>query len=185
VLSQRIVYVGRRLKYAVQRLICQAVLRADYNSEWALFHLGNAYAEHGDLARAIPLWQRACAQAAPRAVALQNLATTLLQLDRSEEAIAVLQRLAALKPDLYLVHTLLGRAYQQVGQLHSAITAYDRAVALHPEDDRLRVVLGRLFERTHQYTQAIACYHQIKDAACRKQIAARLTIIEQRYKERV
>lgn len=59
-----------------------------------------------------------------------------------EDAIAALQKLAALVPDDFKAHFGMGELYQAVGDLQNASNAFDKAVSLAPEEAALYTRLG-------------------------------------------
>jgi Flp pilus assembly protein TadD len=59
---------------------------------------------------------------------------TLVQLNRSDDAVAFLKRATELKPADWSLYSALGVAYDQMDDRKHAKTAYERALALHPGD---------------------------------------------------
>ena len=163
----------KRVKYIVQMLLLQSLYKVTPRSEWVMFHLGNAYAEHGKPASAIPLWTAVCARAEPRPAALRNLGTTLLQLNRPQEAIAPLQRLTTVveEADLY---ALLGTAYRRAKRIKEAITAYEKSLTLHPDNDAIRFTLAVLLEQSKQPERALSHYQQVRDPSLLPRVNGRL-----------
>ncbi len=174
--------VWRRVKFLCQRLICQRVLALQSHSEWGLFHLANAYAEHGLPEQAIPLWQQVCARGMPRPAALRNLGTTLIRLGRPAEAVVPLELLAGGADASADTHALLGLAYQRAQSPLKAITAYEKALALKPDHQALCLTLGLLLEHVHQDDRALDCYRQITDPSLRSRAVERIAVLASRWR---
>lgn len=165
--QQPSISLKRRLKYPFQRLIFGGTLMLRPQTEWALFHLGNAHAASRRPQEAIALWQRAADRPQPRPAALRNLASTLMQQGSAAEAIVPLRRLVDGGHATGETYALLGLAYQRAQQLDEAIRAYARALAANPDNDAVRLSLGVLYERTRQPQRALDSYQAINDPALR------------------
>jgi YaiO family outer membrane protein len=96
--------------------------------------------------------------------AIMGLADSLVQLDRPDEAIAVLQQAEPLAPQNPDVLAALGRAYSRAGDTTRSVDYYQRAYATAPTVDnrlsleRTRMVHGHRVELTgflEDYTQGI------------------------------
>jgi Flp pilus assembly protein TadD/SAM-dependent methyltransferase len=97
------------------------------------------------------------------AEAHSNLANTLQELGRSDEAEASYKQAIALKPDYAEAHSNLGNTLNELGRLDEAEASYTQAIALKPDfaeaHYNLGVTLkelGRLEEAEASYTQSIA-----------------------------
>ena len=91
-------------------------------------------------------------------------AEALRRADRVDEAIAVLEQLAATHGDLPIVHTTLGDTLRQQERFDAASQAYDRAIALFGEDDRSQWFVyyarGITHEREDRWQQAEADFRK-------------------------
>ena len=168
------------MKFLGQRLVLHGALRLAPRAEWASFHLGNAYAEHGFPERAVVFWARACEHPAARPAALQNLGSTLLALDRAAEAVAPLTRLCALRPDASDLHALLGRACQKAKDAAGAVRAYERALELAPTKDDLRFTAGLLNAGLARDARALEHLRGLTDPTLRAKAAAKVAALTQK-----
>jgi tetratricopeptide (TPR) repeat protein len=91
-------------------------------------------------------------------------AEALRRAGRVEEAVAVLEQLAATHGDLPIVHTTLGDLLRQQERFDEASQAYDRAIALFAEDERSQWFVyyarGITHEREDRWEQAEADFRK-------------------------
>lgn len=169
----------QRLTWRARVLLFRAALTLFSRAGWALFHLGNAYAERGDLDSALPLWLAAAKKPRPRWAAVSNAASTLLQQGRAEDAVAPLE--AFVKSDGATnagAFALLGRALQKAGRAAEAAGAMEQALALNPAQDAVRLMLAVHFEKNGQPERALEHYRLIGSPALAQQASARIAAIE-------
>jgi tetratricopeptide (TPR) repeat protein len=174
----------RQVRYFSRIVFIRGLLILSPNSEWALFHLANAYAGHGAPERAVPLWQKVAASGEPRPAAFRNLAVALINLERPLEALAPLHRLAERDNDPADTYALIGLAYQRAQHYDSALISYERSLALHPRNDALRLTIGLLLERHKKPILALNHYRVISDPNFAMRAAQRIAAIESRGNKR-
>lgn len=132
----------------------------EYANAWAA--LGGAYGLKGNflsmqdmLHKAIELEQRALAIDPQHADARVWLATALVGLGRTDEAIAALQEVLQLDPDHGQARQGLARAYWiGRGDFAAAIPELERAIAVNPEAGYSYLQLGLLLAWTGEYERA-------------------------------
>jgi tetratricopeptide (TPR) repeat protein len=94
-------------------------------------------------------------------------AATLRLSGRADEAIAVLQALAAARPDLPMVYATLGDTLRQDERMREANTAYSKALELYREDDPalwfVHYTRGITFERLGEWPAAEADFRRSLD----------------------
>lgn len=98
-------------------------------------------------------------------LALQGLVLTLLQQQRPDEAISLLQdtltqanKAQAGSVDVTSVQLLLGEVYANQKRYDEAIATYDRAIAANQNDVRPFLAKGSIFAVQKRYDQAISLY---------------------------
>lgn len=89
------------------------------------------------------------------------LAQALFGAKRFDEAIPLLQKVSATKPEAFLV---IGQCYEGLDDLISAETVYRQAAAQDPKNRILREALGVVYLRLHRYREAESVYR----ALCRR-----------------
>ncbi|KAJ8605500.1 hypothetical protein CTAYLR_000024 [Chrysophaeum taylorii] len=99
---------------------------------------GNARAQAGDFAAALPNFDAAIALA-PTAARFELRAQTLLALDRDFEATLAGESAVELAPEWSEAHLALARARLNLGEIDAAFESFTRAAALDPSNnDELR-----------------------------------------------
>lgn len=91
-------------------------------------------------------------------VTLQLMADCLIRLDRTPEAIALLQEGLGMEPrNARLLHEL-GRAYSSRGQWHAAAQAYIQAIELEPGVAENYLYMGPIYEQVGDFDSAERAY---------------------------
>jgi Flp pilus assembly protein TadD len=85
-----------------------------------------------------------------------NLASLLLDQNRSEEAIAFLRQAIELAPQDSKSHELLGKAFARLEQFPQAQAELEKAVTLAPENPNLPCMLGPVYRKQGQTEKAKA-----------------------------
>jgi Flp pilus assembly protein TadD len=80
----------------------------------------------------------------------------LLNQNRSQEAIPILEQSVTIDPKCAACHEKLGRALESTGQTEQAITHLERAVALSDKDPHLHYELGLAYRKAGQKDRAEA-----------------------------
>jgi len=157
-------YLGRtkynenRFEEAVQAF--QQALQLDPRNVKAEDNLGLAYAGLGRAEDAIGAyhtamdWQKDAPERNPGPFI--DLGSLLLDLNRSEEAIAYLRQAIELAPQVSKAHELLGKAYARLERFPEAQVELEQAVALAPENPNLPCMLGPVYRKRGQTDKAKA-----------------------------
>ena len=90
--------------------------------------------------------------------ALQSYGSFCLRRNRPDEALAMLSRLADVRPDDPRSHEFLGDAFLAKGREPDALQSYEMALSLKPDYDSVLYKLGRHFERKNDTAKAAAYY---------------------------
>ncbi len=93
-------------------------------------------------------------------LAQMNLANSLNEAGRTDEAIQHFAESLRLQPDNALAHNNLGIAYSQKGQTNEALAEYREAIRLQPDYATGYYNLGNYYFRIDQVEDAIRCYRQ-------------------------
>ena len=110
----------------------EAALVHDPTYVSACFNLGNAFLNMRDHARAETSLRRAAALAPNDAQVQSTLARTLIEQDRTEEAMAVALRAVELDPDSPVLRNDLGIIHATLGDFAAARECYRAALAMAP-----------------------------------------------------
>ncbi len=170
----------QRLTWPLRVALFRFVLAIATRTEWALFHLGNARAERGDRAAALPLWIKAASSERPRFAAVKNVAATMLEENRLVDAVPTLEHAA---PKLSgregaEIYALLGKANQKAQKLAGAIDAFEKSLELDASQEGLRLVAALLLEKAKEPARALAHYRQLRDPKLVAQAEPRIRVLE-------
>ena len=89
-----------------------------------------------------------------------NAAVSLMQQERYDEGIALLERVAQEAPGVTAVHIDLGIAYRRTGRLDQAEDSLMRALEINPRHPVIHNELGMLYRRSGRFSEARASYEQ-------------------------
>ncbi|HZQ07908.1 MAG TPA: tetratricopeptide repeat protein [Anaerolineae bacterium] len=127
------------------------------------FELGNAYARRKQYADAVVEYERAAAGGFEDAALFYNWADALIDLDRENEAVKVLQRGIAKYPRDGDLHAELGWAYARLKQAPRAIQSLETALRYNPQPFAY-LLLGLVHQELEQHDQAIPYLNKFLDA---------------------
>ena len=157
--------VGGKAADAVAAL--QALVHDDPDNPTFRSTLARALRESGRGELALPLYRQAVALAPDDADAWYDLATTLQENDKAEEAAAVMaqaEKLDARRPE---IHDLRGVALAASGDLANAETEFRKALEIDPRDARAYNNLGNVLRVTNRPDDAAAAYRRAIELAPR------------------
>ncbi len=123
-----------------------------------LNNLGNALADLGRPAEALPYYHRALALAPDLDDVRYNLGIALAALDRPAEAIAEFRHVLRLNPEHAAAHNNLGRSLLSLGRTDEAIAGFRRAAELQPSLAVAHFNLGNALLSLGQHAAAAASY---------------------------
>lgn len=109
---------------------------------WALWGVWRLHSRLQDWENDLSLYASSLKTDPDSPVLLVNLGSTLLDTGRLADAVLMLDRAIALKPDYELAHRNLGNVYVRLGALRQAKSSYQKAVALQPDDVKALINLG-------------------------------------------
>jgi tetratricopeptide (TPR) repeat protein len=111
---------------------------------YAADYAGFAYQKSGDLSQG-ERWFRLALQMNPTlADTWFGLGQIRMEQQRPSEAVPLLQKAIALKPDADGYHYALGLAFEQISQKSAALEAYQTELRLHPYQTGARKAIERL-----------------------------------------
>lgn len=110
---------------------------------------------------AIRLFSRALEFDGNHLDALNNLAEGLGQLQRFDQAVVILRRLAKMRPWSSRVMSSLGQATFHSGKVADALSAYHEAIRLDPDNNAARLGAGESCESLGKFQQARMQYHSV------------------------
>lgn len=129
----------------------QEVLRLDPGNEKAENNLGLALEGKNQTEAALAAYKQAIEwdknSSRPDEQPYLNLGILFNKLNRSQEALPLLQRAAELDPKSAKARVELGRAYMNLQRLPEAQQELEAATRLQPDDSASHYLLGRLYQR--------------------------------------
>ena len=138
------------------RKTLEAVLAVDPNHLPAKFALGIYYQHRGDDAKALEYYQAvyACDSADPYVV--YRLADALLRVNRNDEGLRMLEKVAALDPGFVSALYRLALQYQRAGKVEQAKTLFDRFKKLSAAElAGKHFLVGDAYGASGKYYQAL------------------------------
>ena len=131
------------------------------NNEIIHFNIACAYAENGNITKAIYHYKTAIRIKPNNDRAYNNLGTLLAKQSRYHEAIKYYREAIRIKPDDINAYTNMGVALLKTDQYGEAIKFLEQAIKIDPDSSVARKNLGLIFLQTGMYKEAIA---QFKNA---------------------
>jgi predicted O-linked N-acetylglucosamine transferase (SPINDLY family) len=117
--------------------------------------------QQNDSETAVKLLERAIALEPGNAMALTNLGSVLLSLQRHDEAISRLEEAARMSPDFVEARVNLANAYVAAGRHGDAAPHYEHALALNPGHPQAMLNYAALHADLGQFTAAINLLHRL------------------------
>ena len=109
------------------------LLEIEPTNTLARSRLANLLAQEGRLEEAVEAYQELLRISEIEPSGWENMASALLLLDRTEEALAITERAVAEAPWYRELQVLRGEALEKAGRLDEALLAYEKAIELRPE----------------------------------------------------
>lgn len=123
------------------------------------FNLAAAFIETGQYNEARDLFYELHQEKPEDKAAVLNLAIAEIGLDRLQEAIEHLEKMAeADGPLTFEIQLYLGVANSRIGKLEEAIAWYEKAEKCYPGNPRLLFNMGLAFDKQQQYQKALMYY---------------------------
>jgi len=121
--------------------------------------------QRGEIARAQALYRQVLESQPGNGDALHLLGVTCTQSGRFEEALRLIDRAIARKPDEAACHANRGKALAGLGRLPEALASYDRAVALAPAYPEAHLNRGNALRALGRNEQALVSYDRALELA--------------------
>ena len=119
------------------------------------FQEGLKYFETGELDLAAAAFKKA-AERTPESIEVNyNLAICYLRLQKTAEAIEILEKLLLSKNDIPEIYMALGEAYFNQGKTEKALSSFQRAQELQPENERIYYNLGLIYYKNDELEEAV------------------------------
>ncbi len=125
--------------------------------------LGGCYYKMSDFPRAEEWYRKAVEADQPPAIALRNLGLTRVRLDRTKEALVVLERYLDLAPEQMEIVHLVGDLYARLGQDRAAIPFYEKCLQVNPKDRLALFSLSECYLRLGHRDSALVGYRRVLD----------------------
>jgi len=127
------------------------------------FELGNAHARKKDYKRAVAEYAQAAQGGFEHVALYNNWANALIEMDRPNEAIPILQRALGRYSQDADLYSQLGWAYALSGQHAQAAVVLKRALSLDPSPET-HFILGLVYQQLKDDARAISEIHKYLDA---------------------
>lgn len=124
------------------------------------FKEGMKYFEAGELELAAAAFKKAAEKLPESIEANYNLAVCYLRLQKTAEAIDVLEKILNLRNDIPEIYIALGEAYFNLAENEKAISSFQRAQELQPDNYRIFYDLGIIYYKNDQLEPAISSFEQ-------------------------
>jgi len=168
-------YLGRtyytKARLGEARKAFQTLLSLDPQDPRAENNLGLIYETDGQPAAAMEAYRKAIAwqeqNLHPSEQPYVNLGNLLMEQGQSNEALAPLEKAAALAPNNAFCHMILGIAYRQNGKLDKAQHELETATQLEPDNPTAHYQLGRLYKEQHALDRAQAEFEKTAELKTR------------------
>ena len=161
----RAYYTASRLPDA--RKAYERVLQLDQHNVKAENNLGLIYESSAKPEEALAAyrqaieWQQGSAHASEQPYL--NLGNLLLTMEKTEEALAPLEKAVSLAPNNSFCYLKLGAAYLRLGRLPEAQKELEAAVRLNPNDAIAHYQLGRYYKQVKQLDAAKAEFQRVEE----------------------
>ena len=117
---------------------------------------GEAFAQHGNIDKALSCYREAL-KVSPRSIeARLHLADLLITQNKLDEAVAEIRQAAALNPETALVEYWLGTVHLRLNAMDEAVAHLSRAVALDPYTSQIHDDLATALALTGRTAEAIS-----------------------------
>jgi len=147
-------------QFPAAKKICQAALRVNPAHAEANNCLGVLHQRTGHPERAVPLFENTLATDPGFIPAYGNLANSLVQLGRGDDAKRIVDRALSLLPGQAIANRALGDLGYQVAEYSKSEVYFRRALSIEPGDFHSHVGLGMTLRRLGRLDEALACYGQ-------------------------
>lgn len=122
---------------------------------WGHYMFGLSSWKSGDHLTAVDAFEEALSLDPRHVKSMLNLGRVLLELERADEALAIIDAARNLDSTSVDVHRLLGRAYGELGRTEEAIESYRRAIVLDEKDVWSMNNMGLALIRAGRYEEAL------------------------------
>ncbi|MGA2621659.1 MAG: tetratricopeptide repeat protein [Thermoguttaceae bacterium] len=143
-------------------------------------NLGNAFAGHGQLDKAVDHYRKALEIKPDYELAQYNLGNALCGRGQFDEAIDHYRKAVAIKPDYVEARSNLGNALCSRGQLDEAIDHYRQALKIKPDAVEVNYNLGDALAGRGQVNEALGYYQKALDLATARNDRALADVIRAR-----
>jgi len=122
--------------------------------------LGAVFNQTGRVLESLDAKHKAVELAPQDAEAHSNLANSLQELSRFDEAEVSYRKVIAIKPDDAQAHSNLGITLKKLGRFAEAEESYRKAIALKPEDAQVHSNLGNTLKELGRFAEAEESYRK-------------------------
>lgn len=140
---------------------CQEAIRLGPSIASAYEAMGLVHVVRGDMAAAIPLFERTLELDPRNHAALGNLATCLKSEGRVVESIEPYRRAIALRPEEPMLHVQLADSMMTLERQEDAITEFEAALRLAPQDLDAHLYYARALHSMGKDAEAVVQYQHV------------------------
>lgn len=110
-------------------------------------HLGDRLRERGRTGAAVIEYRRALLETQDSIPVMNRLSSALIDIDRDQDALNVLQRILELAPDHPAPYTHLGQIYLRRNDFEQAKTAFEESLQINPFNPEVHIGLAHAYAR--------------------------------------
>lgn len=134
---------------------CTTTLKVYPKHKFALFHLGIAYSEMGELIKAKQAYKEFLKIDPLSSVVWSSLSDVYHQEGKFEKAILSIRKALAIEPDVALLWSNLGFNYKKVGKNNDAIDSYLHSLELYPKNKNIWEDVASIYRDHGEIMKAI------------------------------
>ncbi len=135
-------------------------IKADANFTAPHILLGEAYLKSGKEKKALKVWEQGY-NITDDPLFLKRIDKFHIDRNRPEEVIQLYQDAINKKPDVPLLHFLLGEAYIRFEMFDDAMSEFQKAYAFNKDSIALNLLIGKIYERKDDFQSASIEYQKV------------------------
>jgi tetratricopeptide (TPR) repeat protein len=150
-----------------------------YNLAATYYKLWKLNGRQEDFDQSESYYRQALARDTNHPESRRGLAVLLVDNNRSDEAVRMLESWAVESPNLAAPNVELARLSEEAGNRDAAMRYLQAAATADPYDARVGAALGRMYENSGNYTQALANYQRsMTRDGFQPEVAARIAALK-------
>ncbi len=132
--------------------------RADVEQWQANTFIGECYEKLGDFENALRFYRLSVEEAPDNYEGYIGIAICMLENDRYQDSIPILEKAISLRDDAYDAYVYLAEAYSNLERLEESAGAYRKSLEIEPQQAETLMAYGNLLMDMNRYRDALDCY---------------------------